>query len=592
LLFLGFSIVQWLGKDLVHTRVLPGTLAPHRTLDLTIQLGFYILFFFCALDYFNSRKKIAVFTGFLWVQLGLLVAVGFLQGFGPYKVSDAMYKFIQMPYDLKSFYASFPNPNHTGAYFSIASSFLIISVIYSIENLKRNELDGQELLKACAYFLLLPTMILSEIYSQARTGFFLHLIYVLLFTLVAVPKKHRLTALMAIMLLGVTYLFLMKSSPIVFPLEPFFKDIHKGLNYRFAIAGDAIHIFFNYPVFGTGFGSSKYVSAIYQKLDPEQFQWYGIINHHLELLFSSGLIGYLLFLAPIVSVILYYRRRTAQSESYFVKIYGLGAFLAILLTGTLGSYVDDFLRVPAVAVLFIAHLAILVNAGTEILVREAEPYPRPKGRLLFFVFGLFVLAALGFFAGITYASQKNMIDARNTDVSRLEKAVMFRPDNAEAWVRLGLAYQNRSIFEVRSGYDGSGSTTKATQAHEEAVKIAPLWSDAWLNLGQAQIFAGEYQEGLASLRRAIELSPYNRDYRVYVLSLHLRVANLTSDPQLKSDTLKAARNVVDGYRGKGAPITVSDYGYVGDLNRRHFKLSPQDEIRIRHFFQDLDAMGK
>ena len=106
------------------------------------------------------------------------------------------------------------------------------------------------------------------------------------------------------------------------------------------------------------------------------------------------------------------------------------------MTGFL-SLSEFYLRTPAIAILFIVHLAILVKCGT--MASDQEPVVRTNKtpeRLAVFVIGLLLLGAMGRYAYGQYVSQ-NLLDQVERQKSECNKsdifrAISIRPDNPKA----------------------------------------------------------------------------------------------------------------------------------------------------------------
>lgn len=87
-------------------------------------------------------------------------------------------------------------------------------------------------------------------------------------------------------------------------------------------------------------------------------------------------------------------------------------------------------------------------------------------------------------------------DGRHAEARQLfEDAVLRDPDDARAWLDLGLAQ------------DALGDAAAAEQAYRRATEIDPRFADAFNNLGVLLRERGSLDESVLMLRRAVELDP-------------------------------------------------------------------------------------
>jgi len=80
-------------------------------------------------------------------------------------------------------------------------------------------------------------------------------------------------------------------------------------------------------------------------------------------------------------------------------------------------------------------------------------------------------------------------------VQAYREAIRLRPDDAEAWNNLGIAY------------DQLGQLQEAIRAYREAIRLKPDLADAWHNLGIAYLALGQPQEAVRAYREAVRLMP-------------------------------------------------------------------------------------
>ena len=78
-----------------------------------------------------------------------------------------------------------------------------------------------------------------------------------------------------------------------------------------------------------------------------------------------------------------------------------------------------------------------------------------------------------------------------------KNATMLAPDDAYAWLGLGLA-QNQT-----------GQSEEALSSFEKAITLMPQNADAHYNKGLALVAAGRFQEALSAFERVLEIDPGN-----------------------------------------------------------------------------------
>jgi tetratricopeptide (TPR) repeat protein len=83
-------------------------------------------------------------------------------------------------------------------------------------------------------------------------------------------------------------------------------------------------------------------------------------------------------------------------------------------------------------------------------------------------------------------------------IAAYRQAIKLKPDFAETWNNLGVAYEQ------------SGRTDDAVAAYLQAIKIKPDLARAWNNLGEAYARAGRTDESADAFQRARKL---NRDQK-------------------------------------------------------------------------------
>jgi tetratricopeptide (TPR) repeat protein len=76
-----------------------------------------------------------------------------------------------------------------------------------------------------------------------------------------------------------------------------------------------------------------------------------------------------------------------------------------------------------------------------------------------------------------------------------QKALELKPDYAEAWNNMGIAYGSR------------GNLEEAMRCYKRALEVKPDLNEAWYNMAFTCALLGHAEAALENLRKAIELHP-------------------------------------------------------------------------------------
>jgi Flp pilus assembly protein TadD len=114
-------------------------------------------------------------------------------------------------------------------------------------------------------------------------------------------------------------------------------------------------------------------------------------------------------------------------------------------------------------------------------------------------------------------------------VQAYREAIRLKPDFAEAWINLGVAYADLGQYQqavqayreairlkadfapawynLGNSYGKLGRPQEVAQASREAIRLKPDYAEAWTNLGVIYGKLGRYQEAAQTFREAIRLKP-------------------------------------------------------------------------------------
>ncbi len=655
-LFFVYVYIQWLGHHAVFTGFIPGSIARYRTMDYLTQLVTYMLLFFVCYDVFATRKRIRIFTFFMALSAVFMIVLGYYQELSHAERFYDIYGIFPVPQELWIFYSTVLNPNHYGGLLLMISLFFIGSVLYYLETIEEKvELDFN-LVSNILYLCLLPIMMASMMHAMARAALIMEFIILIAVVMKGVAPGYRPKALLAVaVIIGGFFVFILITK--TNNLFTFYKTLWDVIVYRFTASTEFSRIFLDFPLFGTGFGTFMYISGVYQKLDAGVGMFLHGINYNLELLNDTGLVGYSLFVPPIVYIVIKAWKKCKKSSSRYFRIYGLTSFMAMVAIAVFCTG-DDYLRTPAIAMMFIAHLAVFVRCAnmdiendekkTEKEEEEEEALAAagavrasyaeeemmpfsfgPKRFALWIVAGAF-LSALLFYGAKSYVAFDRSMAGYNSyyeyrsywpspglatryeslyawqpsepgkpkpekprhNIGVLKEALALRPEDAEAWTRLGEAYYDEA--EVISSRRFSETIERSISYYQTAVRICPTWGPGWKLLGRARLLYGDTDGGFDDIIHGIELSRYDRNGYLYIILCYIREAEKAHD--LKDfDTEKEYREAARDWflranQTLDRPFTEKDRGYlcretINVTNDRCPDIQERDRQRLQNLIE-------
>jgi tetratricopeptide (TPR) repeat protein len=142
------------------------------------------------------------------------------------------------------------------------------------------------------------------------------------------------------------------------------------------------------------------------------------------------------------------------------------------------------------------------------------------------------------------------LDHHDRALSEFEEVLKVDPNNAAALRGMGFAYLQRQDYEHAGEYfrraaerdtkdprvhyynallmnregPGAGGGAKTEELKKEleiAIALDPKFADAYSLLGWAEAASGDREKGLATMKKAVELSPRNESYQINLANLYL-----------------------------------------------------------------------
>lgn len=339
---------------------------------------------------------------------------------------------------------------------------------------------------------------------------------------------------------------------------------------RFYFYRDAVKLFKDYPVIGSGGGGW---TSVYRKYQSYLYHTTEVHSHPLQVLVETGVFGFtffvLLWLGLLVTFI---RTMLNKSASAQLKALTVMAFFTALALG-LHSAIDFTLSLGAAMLLMWAQFGI-VRAAERISDGDgknlaAGPVLEPIWRKALAVplTVVFLLVSAGLNMGISKA-RSAMYDFQagyfNSGVEKLESASKYDPFNYTYPMQLSQVYR-QAAFEQKDYSKVILAVTKA----EEAVRKNNGEADVRWNLADAYLMNRQTEQALATAWEAQKLAPFRQEAYEMLLQIHLNAAKINLEAGNKEragEILRQALTIPDLIKQQVAGL--SDFGirmYKGSM---------------------------
>jgi tetratricopeptide (TPR) repeat protein len=196
------------------------------------------------------------------------------------------------------------------------------------------------------------------------------------------------------------------------------------------------------------------------------------------------------------------------------------------------------------------------------------------------------------------------IDAHSLDhheraLGEFQDVLKMDPDNASALRGAGYAYLQRRDFEhageyfrraaerdskdprvhyynamlmSRAGLASGAKSEEMKKELETAIALDPKLADAYSLLAWAQAFSGEPEKGLATMKKAVELSPRNETYQINLANIYL--ANRKAN-----EAIALLRSLAGSGNAEVASQANAALAQAESFKERSKSFRPQIEIR-------------
>lgn len=327
----------------------PLTLDRHTTLDGALKSTAYVVFFALSLILLNRRERIRIATY-------ALIASGTLQ---------ALYGTLLSFQSLDGLASgTFVNRNHYAAYLVMCLSVGVGVLIASLSGVKNHSwgqffrgLAGWVITPKMGLRLLLVTMVIALVLTRSRMGNLSFLISLFSTGLIGLALSKKATRSMVILLVSLVLIDLFIVGAYFGTQRVMERIGHTTLQSedRVEVAGYAIAMWKDYPVFGSGLGSFGVVFPRYSA-EGTALSYTHAHNDYLEFAAEVGLAGVaILGLMVLMSFMAALRAQQVRRDPVmrgisFASMMGITALM-------IHSSVDFNLQIPANALTFMQLLA-------------------------------------------------------------------------------------------------------------------------------------------------------------------------------------------------------------------------------------------
>jgi O-antigen ligase len=259
------------------------------------------------------------------------------------------------------------NPDHFSFYlemvFPLAVAVLLAKSLFISSHAPfREKLSSLLANKKAVFLSALPILLMGTGIMLTGSGTGKTILLLSLFLLVAFTfyfsKSHHfrynIRAVFTIIVILIIIIGMQKS------LGTFMKSYNSNFN-SFACWSNSIKLFSGFPLFGTGFGSYKYIYLLY---DTEGSGWITHThNDYLETFVEGGIIGGFLLLLPIGWSVVSLLRMWWVRRNPRVKAIGLGVLVACFSVA-FHSIFSFAMRIPAISFLFVLIMVLGIKMVT------------------------------------------------------------------------------------------------------------------------------------------------------------------------------------------------------------------------------------
>ncbi|MCX7910533.1 MAG: tetratricopeptide repeat protein [Endomicrobia bacterium] len=497
---------------------------------------FYSISIACYKNY-NKFLYFFVFGSFLSVIYGFLQHTGGIKGF------------VEVP-KMERVMSMFGNPIffavHIINFLPIAAGLLFIQKKFYLK------------------FILLIVCITSFVvlyYTKTRAAFIGIFVGFLFFIYFLFSSKRKLIYLSSLIVIFLVFLFFTRNIWLRHQAHP--------LIWR-----DTIKMWLSSPIFGVGFGKFhiefvKFASEDLRKIWPEKsFIINDAHNEYLQILSESGIVGFVLFLIPIV---LFFYEVLKKTEILPQKEKAQKIIILSLLSGCLSVLIQNFFSVDMRFIISNVYLFItmgIIISITEELKEKRLIFTSKEIKIISILIFIFLSGLISFnkgtisFLSIFHISSKKLqlkIDDNGFGLLQLilqpylanyrlsqekdffDEKVIDAAKTLEELKRLKEKYPDRSIIYEKIAwiYAKERQFDMAIQYYLKAIELNPNSYAAYNNLGNIMFYI-DRKKAIEYYLKSIDINPNQVDARInlgitYYLEGKLDLASQQFNEVLKID---------------------------------------------------------
>lgn len=484
---------------------------PYATRGATVQLIFYLAYFFVCLKVAAHRRLVGRMAAALAVLAFLATLLGLLQ-----KLSGTDKLYWVRDFGTKTFFGPFVYENNFGAFAGLTFPLILGMAVHRCMSAHREWKEDVRpspwglwaglANNGCLFFVFLSILMpVASFYSEARAPAIMMLgSFLAAFTALAVYKRSMRIVLLAGAGLAGTLILASLMNWGKVPTHYSAEALSSNVGLRLKLITGTLRMFTEKPLAGWGLGTFFTASNRFLQVPTEYLSYAHPNNDYTELLAETGLAGALLVGAGLAAIIVPAIPALFKTESLWAKSMAGQSLLALITLGVM-ILSDSHLKVPGIAFLFLFQLAVLAGAPRGITAKIQGPASKSRFLTMTVIVGLASL--LSFQALIFFHSR--LVTGGLDSPEIIQAQIHAEPDNAGHWHLLAFHHYR------------AGQRKKALESMEKAVELNPLYAHYRFVLGQLQYYYGDKLKGIESIEKSAALAPANRTFGLFLLGVYL-----------------------------------------------------------------------
>jgi len=327
-----------------------------------------------------------------------------------------------------------------------------------------------------------------------------------------------------------------------------------GFYIRFVFYRDALKIFLDNWLFGTGGGGWEILYGQYQSL----YYTSKLVHSSLiQFLVEVGIVGTSLFLVIVALAFIKFIQCTENKQLDQV-------FLLVFLTIFLHSFIDFDLSIPAVTMVMFTVMGIISKPSGNRVSKKISYL----GVLTLCLILLISSVVMGLAGVIRNSAVSNgTVDDIETFKNAITTATILDPLNVDYLILLGQAYLNEGIHD-----NSQELIEQGLGYYKKAVELEPKKYLTHIARGIALQSIGRFDEASAEYNEVIKLRPFHGIGYDYAMKNYLEKAVKYKD----KNTLQEVIKIYESAKEQMLSIPESELGYVDE----NYRLNNLPELNI------------